>query len=405
MKSIRHLLKLLAGSMLLLGATNHALAEDKPPKGITVGEERTLFSKILNEERTVLVSTPFDYEKVSQRYPVLFVLDGPENFHHTASITRFLARNWFMPDTIVVAVANTDRTRDLTPVSQEPGDKEQFPTHGGAAKFRAFIAEELIPWVDSKYRTRPYRTLVGHSFGGLFVVDTLLTRPELFNSYIAISPSMQWNGQRLVGQAETFFSQPRALNTTLYMTLGNEGGATLAGVRKLVAVLGEKAPAGLTWDFERMPAESHGSIPLKSTYQGLEYIYSEWSVRNPFEMYNRDGIEAIERFYTRSNRRYGYEGRGVPETAIASVGSNLLRAGRLDELSDLLDRYRKTVKPPVSVLERMAIGYRERGQTDRAIELYRRALEADAKSEVARKGLTELGNDYSDLVPTATGKK
>src|SRR3712207_3662198 len=121
-----------------------------------------------------------------------------------------------MPEMIVVGISNTDRTRDLTPtrVARLPDNPNAgFPTSGGADKFLKFIETELIPMVESKYRTQPYRALAGHSLGGLFAVHTLVTKPELFNSYIAVSPSLQWDNYEEIDRVKEFFKTRKELRS------------------------------------------------------------------------------------------------------------------------------------------------------------------------------------------------
>jgi predicted alpha/beta superfamily hydrolase len=371
-------------------AASPAFAEGAP-KDISVGEERKLFSKVLNEERTVYVNKPRSYDTGNLSYPVIVVLDGLANFHYTASMVRFLAGQQFVPEAIVVSVENTDRARDMTPPSQDPEDKQSFRTQGGAANFRAFIADELAPWLAQNYRTRPYRILVGHSFGGLFAIDTLISRPELFNAYIAISPSLQWNGQRLVRQAEEFFSERRELKAALYMTAGNEGGQLLGGARKLAGVLGEKAPIGFEWQFDHMPMETHGSVPLRSTHQGLEFIFADWVVRNPLEIYNRYGIEGVDRIYKRRNEKFWADAGAGSDGIVSYIVRPLLQQERVDEVADLLARFGGNVKPPARFLEEVGNVYRRQGKPDRAADFYRQALAADSKHERARKAVAEMG--------------
>jgi predicted alpha/beta superfamily hydrolase len=123
---------------------------------------------------------------------VLYLLDGESNFEFTAAIIHFLAENERIPGMIVVGIDSGDRsqrTHDLTAPSQVEIERRFSPGNGGADVFLAFIDSELVPYVEKNYRTRPYRILVGHSFGGLFAIHTLATRPMLFNAYIAIDPT------------------------------------------------------------------------------------------------------------------------------------------------------------------------------------------------------------------------
>ncbi|MBI1761220.1 MAG: alpha/beta hydrolase [Acidobacteria bacterium] len=154
----------------------------------------SLKSEVLGEVRTLLVRTPRGYEQNELRYPVLYMTDGAAQFEHTNSTIEFLARNGRMPEMIVVAINNTDRTRDLTPTKgalrdAANGEPLNFPTAGGAEKFLTFIEKELIPQIEGAYRTHPYRIFAGHSFGGLLALHTFLNHTELFNAYLAVSPT------------------------------------------------------------------------------------------------------------------------------------------------------------------------------------------------------------------------
>src|SRR4030095_8283131 len=155
-------------------------------------------SAVLGEDRTILVRTPPGYDTNKQPYAVMYMTDGDAHIGHTGSTIEFLARNGRMPELIVVGITNTDRTRDLTPThvkTTNPNGALQFPTSGGGDKFLKFIETELIPEIEKRYRVSPYRVLAGHSLGGLFAIHAMVSRPELFNSYIAVSPALQWDNQ------------------------------------------------------------------------------------------------------------------------------------------------------------------------------------------------------------------
>jgi predicted alpha/beta superfamily hydrolase len=392
MQPVRQFVSTVAVFAVLLGVAKSAIAEDAV-KDVVIGEERTFFSRTLNEQRTIFVSKPGNYDQTDARYPLLLVLDGRNPFYYTSAVSRYLGASEIIPDLLIVAVANpaASRGRDLTPPATATKTRELEPTGGGSANFRAFIANELLPWVDKNYRTRPYRILVGHSYGGLFVIDTLLTDPKLFTAYIAISPSLAWDELRLVERADRFFDPQRELNATLFLTAGNDARLLRSGVKKLAGVLDEKAPAGFDWRFVSLPEETHGSVALRSVYQGLEFVFADWSLRNPLETYSRFGIEGIERFYAKRAAKYGETTQRVPEGIMRAVSRELLDTGRLDELSDLLARRRDTVRPPSRFLEQIANEYRARGRADRAIDFYRQALQADPENEGARKALAGMG--------------
>ena len=385
----------LCASALALGVGG-AFAQDTDD-AIVIGQKRQIESKVLKETRALWISTPSGYDAGEESYPVLYVLDGPDHFHHTSGTVGFLARNGRIPEMLVVAIPNTDRTRDLTPLSPIEEDRERFPSHGGADDFLRFLSDELIPFIDESYRARPYRVLVGHSFGGLFAVHALTTRPEVFSAYIAISPSLGWADQMLVPQAEAFFEATPELQADLFMTVGNEGGALLGGVRKLSGILDETTPKGFRWGFNLMEEETHGSVPHRSTYQGLEATFRGWSLTNALATFDQGELEAIDRFYRDGGKRFGYE-RETPASTLFDLGFRLIEAERLEEAGTVLQRDPDTPAPS-TLLDRLAAAYAEKNDEENARDYYARSLKANPANENAKKKLTELGVDVATLIP------
>jgi uncharacterized protein len=152
------------------------------------------------------VSLPRDYETSQQRYPVIYTLDADYSFAIARNVVEHLADREHLRWAIVVSIGYDDnprgamqpyrmnRTRDYTPThSLEGGYGPEYQKHsGGGAKFRQFLGEELIPLIDRTYRTTKERTLVGHSYGGLFSTWTMLTT-NLFTGYVIVSPSLWYD--------------------------------------------------------------------------------------------------------------------------------------------------------------------------------------------------------------------
>ena len=203
---------LFASLLLLLTFSATAFGQDR--QQLT---RLSLKSTVLGEDRIIFVRTPQTYERNVQRYPVLYLTDAEAQMDHTITTIDFLSRNGRMPEMIVVGISNTDRTRDLTPTNgtmNNPGGRPfRFPTSGGADKFLKFIETELIPSIEADYRTQPYRVFAGHSFGGLFALHALLTRPEVFNAYIAVSPTFPWDNSLPQREAEAFFKERKETPT------------------------------------------------------------------------------------------------------------------------------------------------------------------------------------------------
>lgn len=364
---------------------------------IEIGDQVQIYSDILGEERSLLLRLPERYYTGEENYPVLVLLDADALFHSVTAVTGSLAINLIIPEMIVVAIQNTDRSRDMSPPSEDPSELASFPTSGGAEGFLGFIRDELLPWVDENYRTRPYRALIGHSFGGLFVINTLVSDSSVFDAYIAVSPSLQWNNQGLVDQVEQFLEMTPELQASLYMTIANEGQNMEAGARKIAGYLAERAPRGFEWEFQPRPEEHHGSVVLPSVLDGLRYIFSGWYLHDAFQLYENFGIEAVNEYYRKGAARYGYE-RTTPEYTFGTILNYLTLQSRLDEATALmLDN--QGIYPLNSYgVESIARLYLENNESLKAAELYRLALETNPGSTVSRQALDELNIDYSDLV-------
>jgi uncharacterized protein len=207
---------------------------------------------------------------------------------------------------LVVGVANTERIRDLTPPTEVETENRFLPKNGGADAFLQFLAGELIPYVDTHYRTRPYKVLVGHSAGGLFAIYTLASNPTLFNAYIAIDPMLSWNNQAAVTKLEAVFKDTQELSSDLYITATDEGGPALSADYKLCGILNQRTPREFRWTFKQMAGETHTSIPHQSIYSGLDYIFDGWHLANPVKLYDEGGLEAVHHHFAKGGRRYGY---------------------------------------------------------------------------------------------------
>lgn len=176
---------------------------------VSVGQTFRVRSAVLGEERVINVYLPPDYEKSAARYPLLVALDGgvAEDFLHVAGNIDVATRNEVIAPRIVVGIENTERRRDLVPATTIAEEKKIAPHAGGTARFRQFLRDELLPEVARRYRVSESagensRAIVGESFAGLFVLETFLEAPDLFDTYIAIDPSVWWNGGAMVKSAK-----------------------------------------------------------------------------------------------------------------------------------------------------------------------------------------------------------
>lgn len=226
-------------------------------------------SHALNETRRINVHLPTGYASSgSTRYPVLYMPDGgiDEDFPHVVNTVDSLIALGEIRPVIVVGVPNTERRRDLTGPTSVHSDSAIAPHVGGSASFRQFFRDELIPEIDKRYRTTPERGIIGESLAGLFVVETFLREPRLFDHYIAFDPSMWWNHGALVDSAPallgtvsgsvTHRSARHMPGRTLYVAVSRDDRDNQAD--RFAAAL--RAGGGFAWTYVSRPDLTHPTI-------------------------------------------------------------------------------------------------------------------------------------------------
>ncbi len=337
-----------------------ALAGPSPAAAapIVAGETVRIPSKILGEERTLFVATPDGYARGAEKYPVLFLTDAETQFEETRATADVLRRNGFMPAVLVVGVASTDRVRDLTPTrsgwKDASGGVRPLPTRGGADRFLDFFEKELVPWVEANYRTVPFRIFCGHSLGGLFGIHALLTRPDLFQAVVALSPALAWDGGLEIRRAASVLAATKALKRTLFVTTGAEGPSSRADLDALVKVVGKSRPEGFRFGSADFPEEDHFSAAFPGRYAGLRMIFEGWHIPR------KDGIGDLQP---------------------GSLADLKARFAAVSEKTGF------SFQPPEALLRLLARQAQGRGEPERALELLRYDVEIHPDSPEAREAL------------------
>ncbi|MEQ7868011.1 alpha/beta hydrolase-fold protein [Xanthomonas sp. WHRI 8393] len=223
-------------------------------------------------------------------YPVVYLLDGNAALmelderlldslttHGDAPVLVFIA------DDSALRIDAVGRSLDYTPARYSDGRVETDPLDpqrrtGGAAAFAQLIATRIRPQVEARVAVdRQRQTLWGHSYGGLFVLQVLLTQPQLFQHYVAVDPSLWWGDGFIVQQAQRVVdhareglasTQPSRRRLTLMAGEGapsaNQAKPDRPGrpradpqaARRLVVLL--SSLPGLTADYQPLPGLSHG---------------------------------------------------------------------------------------------------------------------------------------------------
>jgi len=289
----------------------------------------SIYSKILGEERPILVHIPKGSDSAKE-YPVLYLLDGNAHFEGVKTLMDHLVRFDQIPEMIVVGIPNTNRTLDLTPSRMEVSrDGNAIPKgiNGGGEDFTSFLEKELIPYIEKTYPVTTHKTFVGHSLGGLLVINTLIHHPEIFNNYIAIDPSLWWNNQKLLKEAKTILEQEKLNNKSLFVAIANtmRDGTTITNVEKdtsdatthirsileFTKITTNNSQNKLRFDWKYYEKENHGSVPLIAEYDGLKSVFS-WYNFNINDEFRKPIatpeylIDFIETHYAKVSEHFGY---------------------------------------------------------------------------------------------------
>ena len=221
----------------------------------------TIASKKVNENRIINIWTPPDYQNSKDSFPVLYMPDGgiKEDFPHIVATLDKLLSEHKIPPFILVGIENTERGRDLTGFSESDYDKQFCPQSDGAKNFRAFITEELMPEINSSYRTTNKKGIVGESLAGLFVMETFFIEPNTFDFYIAIDPSLWWNNHFLTNHADSLLSTFPDKERKLWFA-GSDARDISKYTKRVAKTLKNKAPEKLRWLYSNEPGEKHYTI-------------------------------------------------------------------------------------------------------------------------------------------------
>ena len=364
--------------------TNEQIIEvqESPFKSsLTLGTRDTLFSKILGEKRPIIISLPNNYEKGKGNYPVLYLTDGNQNIWHALGTIEVLTRTGSMPPVIVVGIESLDRNRDFTP-SENKNDTES----GGANKYLNFMEKELIPFIESNYRTHPFRVLEGHSMGGLFATYALMEKPNLFDAHIIMSPSLWWNNEAYIKKAGTFFKSNPNLDNTLFFGIGTLESSENWGMRKelqkFIDEITANKPKHLRFEHMEMKNEGHMSSPLLSNYYGLKSVFSDLTLPNDVV-----GNFNSKMFLNHENNimlKYGSDAKQSAEGYV-NLAFHLINKEKFSDAITVLKRSVEAYDYDIWLRKLLADTYEKNKQINKAIETYKKAIEISKKHKFKKE--------------------
>lgn len=383
------------------------------PTKLDFGHVDSLRSRVLQETRGLWIYVPPADPSglfAPKRYPVLYLLDGDMHFTSVLGLVQQLSAvngNTICPEMIIVGIPTTfaTRTRDLTPThATKRWDNQEDRTlasSGGGEQFLRFLETELVPYVEAHYPTAPYRLLVGHSLGGLTVLNTLATRPNVFNAYLAIEPSVWWDNRVVVPRLTAAFQQHQVQNRKLFLALANTlpVGKDTVGIRQdtsrsslhmraelaVVDLLRRQAPSAVAWTWKYYPDESHGTVPLRAEYDALHAFFRHEAVPLPTSVAAPTfTAAALQQQYHTLSQQFGYPVH-PPEELINLYAWGCLQK-KFPEKAYNLFRLNLT-NYPTSFNSHTSMGafYEQQGKPKQALPYYTQALKLQDTAEVRQK--------------------
>jgi uncharacterized protein len=383
------------------------LATAQTGNTIVFGKIDSIESTILGEQRKVWVYVPEG--AATNRYPVVYLLDGEGHFSSVVGMIHQLSSvngNMICPKMIVVGIPNTDRFRDLTPthVDSVPTlNSAWLKKTGGGEKFIAFIENEVMPFIESKYPTEPYKMFIGHSLGGLMVMQSLIHHPHLFNAYVAIDPSMWWDNQRLLKESKQLLVTNKFDRKSLFLGIANtmEDGMDLQKVRfdtttdtrhirsilELKTILEANKQNRLTAQSKYYENDTHSSAVLITEYDALHFIFDYY----PLKISKKDRADTsafladkYEKHYANISKQLGYSVK-PPEGEINGMGYQALGAKQLKKAESLFKLNIASYPKSANVYDSYGDLLLKKGETTNAIDNFKLSLTLQESAETRKK--------------------
>lgn len=432
--------------LLLLLSSAFLFSFNSKAQEISIGHRDTLYSHILQDERPLSIYFPPSYyENPQQKFPVLYILDGDYNFRYVTGLIELEGGiSETIPEMIVVGISGKGSPQYLKNCKPKiPGIKDS----GNADSVGLFIKKELIPYIQQQYKADDYRILAGHSIGGLFVINTALRNPHLFNQYIAISPALWWQGNAINKVAQEVLEKTPDYKSDIYVSLANE---KRMGVRQFLSVATDffwtkdigffilsaltlllaigvfiylwkskkhmvmrfllpvlvlcaggallaylhlrYYPSNANFKFRHFPNEIHNSVGEPTYRWALHAIFQDWQMDKPYF----ESAPFVKAHYQQSEKTYG-RGFTFPHGALANTVRYVMKgdSAKLQETQEYIRDYYPYTLTYFNTL--LASNFMDEKAYDRATRLLQQTLEEYPNDYLVYQKLAEVKQAQDSL--------
>ena len=362
------------------------------------GFEKTMPSLTLGSQRTVWIHIP-NSNGGNEHYPVIYLLDGDANFNSIVSITEFMSNAGLCPPMIVVGVLHPALMTDL----KFGTDRETPGIAGKGEKFMRYVEKELMPYIESNYPTASYKIFIGHSVGGLTVVNTLIHHPYLFNAYVSLDGSLWWNDQQIVTEAKMNLSNTNYKGKTLFMTLANrkeigmdtlkvqkdttEGTELIRSNLEFIAAIFKNKTNQLRFQHTFYKNDDHSSVRLIGEYDALRFIFDYYKLK----IYNSELADPnfkldslLVTHYNNVSAKIGYLIK-AGESQVNNLGYHMLNQKQFNKAEALFKLNITNYPETANCYDGLGDLYLAKGDTLKAIESFKKTLSLKIIPETKQK--------------------
>lgn len=381
----------------LLFFINSVLYGQVNENSVVIGSKHIIKSEILKETYSYNLYLPPSYQSSpNKKYIVAYVLDGDKtNFYEVTGIVHSMNSiphlKMQIPELIVVGIENNNRTRDFTPTHSmnylEQENIFAYSSSGKADDFLTFIEKELIPEIDNTYRTLSKNLIIGHSFGGLFAIHSLLEAPDLFSYYILIDPSWFWDRNYVGRRAKEVLPQRPDMQASVYISLANnlkDDARHYQWGQEFFQLLDSHSSPELNAKIQYFEDEKHLTVPLLSTYYGLRFIFDGFEI-DINDVFLNPNI--INEHNQKVSKKLGVE-INLDEMFVNTLGYIALHDRNITDIAvSIFEINTENYPLSLNVWDSLADGYLSKGQIEKAKICYGKNLSLDPTNADAKNKL------------------
>lgn len=384
-----------------------SIAQEK--KQLVMADVVSVNSKILKEDRTAWVYNPAN-KKESKTYPVIYVLDGETHFKTVVTMVEYLSGANVLPPMIIVGILNTNRMRDLTPSMEDSVADSREKKFGGGENFMSFIKNELFPVIEAKYAAAPYRILMGHSLGGLTVINTLIQHKDYFNAYVSIDASLWWDKHTLLKKSKSVLARESYAGKRLFLAIANrmEHGVDTSAVQKdttentelirynleLIRSIKTNQQNNLDFDYKYYANDNHGSVSFIAEYDALRFIFDYYKFDLNARYLDNESIRLdslLDAHYKNISKQLGYSVKPA-EDLVNGLAYHSLNTKQIAKAEYLFKMNIANYPESSNAFDSLGDFYLANKDKINAVKCYKKALEITEIPETRRK-LKELQNE------------